>query len=88
MITKNEWKKSIAMALFLLIICYSLPDLVRWFKSWELFTWLGMFELAISALIIVALGIFVKARYDKVDSDLEKRKDKLREALREQGKWK
>jgi len=88
MITKNEWKKSIAMALFLLVFCYSLPDIVRWAKSWEIFTWIGVIELLITAIFLVALAIFVVARYDKVNNEIENRKQKLKYDLREQGKWK
>ena len=88
MITKTELIKCSITAVVLCIFCYGLPDFILWAKSKDWLTLSGIFELGFTAIIIIAFVIFVKARFDKVDTEFESRKQKLKDDLRKVDKWK
>ena len=71
MITKKEWSKSIIVAMSLTIFCYSFPDLVRWAKTWDWFTWSGLIEVIVTIVILGLVALYVKAQTD--DREIKKK---------------
>lgn len=71
MLTRKEWIKCLITAMVLTLFCWALPDLVKWFKTWDWFTWGGVIEIAVTIVILGLAALYVKAQTD--DRELKKK---------------